>query len=46
MTPDTAPEAALAAVLLFTVRPTDRALAGEDWLTEELNELGLRERIA
>ena len=39
----------LAAWLLFTTEPSDRALAGwcaAEWLTEELDELGLRERIA
>ena len=42
--------AALAAVLLFTTTPSDRALDGRDfplvWLAEELDVLGVRELIA
>lgn len=42
--------AALAAVLLFTTPPSDRALDGWCfplvWLVEELDDLGVRELIA
>jgi hypothetical protein len=42
--------AALAALIVFTTPPSDRALAGwyldRGWLAEELDAFGLRERVA
>jgi hypothetical protein len=41
---------ALPAVFILTTEPSDRALdgwfLGDDWLSEELFELGVKERIA
>jgi hypothetical protein len=44
---DIAPAAAV--VILFTTPPTDRALTGwcpDDWITDELRDLEILERIA
>jgi hypothetical protein len=44
------PDQALPVVFILTAEPSDRALArwflGDDWLSEELFELGVKERIA
>jgi hypothetical protein len=44
------PDQALPVVFILTTEPSDRALTGwflgDDWLSEELFELGVKERIA